>query len=139
MSTEFVAAAALDDGDHVAPRRPIDRAGALGLAATLELVGDAADEAAVLFPHRDPQRLAGEHHAGHPRAVGAQLRDVAVEHRVDECLAGDPVAAQSVQDRFRKAGALGKFGIAVQRIAVAAEAIDQRLVGPGRDIDRFVG
>jgi hypothetical protein len=40
---------------------------------------------------------------------------------------------------FGKAGLLGKFGIGVQRIAVAAEAIDQRLVRPRRDVDDLVG
>ena len=47
--------------------------------------------------------------------------------------AGDAVGAHAVQDRPRKAGLLGKLRIGVQRVAVAAQAVDQRLVRPRGD------
>src|SRR6185369_18075201 len=53
--------------------------------------------------------------------------------------AGDAVGAHAVQDRLRETGLPGKLRIGVQRVAVAAEAIDQRLVRTRRDVDDPVG
>src|SRR5207245_1073168 len=52
--------------------------------------------------------------------------------------AGDAVSAHAVQDRFWEAGLLGKLGIAMQRIAVAAQTVDQGLIRTRRNIDRLV-
>lgn len=51
-----------------------------------------------------------------------------------------PVGAQPVQDRLGKPGQLrGEPGVAVQRVAVTGEPVDQRLVLTGRHIDSGVG
>ena len=53
---------------------------------------------------------------------------------------GDPVGAQPVQDRLGEAGQLaGEPRVAVQRIAVAGQPVDQRLVLAGGQRDRASG
>ena len=75
---------------------------------------------------------------------------VATEQGVGELAQHDAVGAQAVQDRRREAGRLGERRVGVQRVAVAAQAVEQRLlrgdrvrhVGVGRPVrqhDRLGG
>jgi hypothetical protein len=66
----------------------------------------------------------------HPRnvAIGMHPAHVAVEQVVHDRLACDPVGAQAIQDRTRKARRRSEFRIGVQRIAVAAQPVQQGLL-----------
>src|SRR5262249_26569656 len=79
-------------------------------------------------PHPDRDRFAGEYHPGETGAVSRDTTDVAVEDLVDHRFADDPVAAQAVQDGPIEAAFAGEFGIGVDRVHVAGEAIQQRLL-----------
>ena len=66
-------------------------------------------------------------------------RRVAAAHRVEQRPAGEPVGAQPVEDRLREAGQRRERRVGVQRVAVAVESVEQRLVGAGRVRDDLVG
>jgi hypothetical protein len=83
-------------------------------------------------PQRDPERLAREHDSGEASAITRHPLDFAVEERVDGDAARDPVTAETVEDRLVEAGLGGERGIGVQRILVAGEPVDQRLLGQDR-------
>ena len=68
-----------------------------------------------------------------------ELGDVAVAQAVQQRPTGEPVAAQAVEDRAVEAAHRGELRVAVQRVAVAAEPVDQRLVGRGLVGDLDVG
>src|ERR1700716_3935237 len=63
---------------------------------------------------------------------------IVVRISLQDAAAGDAVSAHAVQDRFWKTGPFCEFGIGVQRIAVAAEPVDQRLIRARRDVDGLV-
>ena len=70
----------------------------------------------------------------------ADLGGVAAAELGDQRAPGDPVGAQPVQDRLREAGQLAREPrIAVQRVAVAGQPVDQRLVLAGGQRDLRVG
>src|SRR5271166_2969824 len=96
------------------------------------------DHLAVL-PHLQSHGLAGIDRRGKPRRVALEGGWVVIGIGLQDPAAGDAVGAHAVQDRSRKTGALGEFRIGVQRVAVAAETVDQRLVRPRRNVDGPVG
>ncbi len=75
----------------------------------------------------------GKAHGVLPERAGIII-GVGLQHRA----AGQAVGAHAVQDRPRKPGLARELRIAVQRVAVAAQPVDQRLVRPRRDIDGAV-
>src|SRR5262245_8778966 len=81
-----------------------------------------------LAPPLGQVRLARIRHAAEARVVALDLGHVAAEHRVAHGFAGDPVGAQAVDDRAVEAAALGELGIAVQRVLVAVEPVEQSLL-----------
>src|SRR6476620_8207289 len=109
--------AALDDGD----------------VARFDL-GLERNHVAVL-PQIHRHGLAGIDRRREPRDMLPESGRIVVRIGLQDSAAGNAVGAHAVQDRLWKAGALGKFGIRMQRIAVAAEPVDQRLIRTRRDID----
>ena len=93
-------------------------------------------------------RLHGEHlprqDRGREAALdGAHPVALAVAQRVQQHPAGDAVRAQAVEDGPVEAHRRGEGGIAVERVAVSGEAVEQRLVdarGRGQlDVGRALG
>ena len=97
------------------------------------------DDPVAFVPHRGHDRLAGEHHAREPHLIARHLGDVAVEHLVDDRLARRPVRAQPVQDRGLEPGNGGELGVGVERVLVARQPVEQRLVAHRRRLDDGVG
>ncbi len=92
-----------------------------------------------VLPQIHRHGLAGIDRRGEPRDVLSERGRIVIGVGLQDPAAGDAVGAHAVQDRLCEAGALGEFGIGVQRVAVAAKPIHQRLVRAGRDIDGPVG
>ena len=82
------------------------------------------------------QMLARSVSPGTPhRRTGRRRSTPGSRHRPELCndrLASDAVRAQAVRDRTRKTRRRGEFGIRVQRIAVPAQTIQQRLLRQDR-------
>ena len=113
---------------------PVDHHGAV-LLGRLEQRGVAA----VLPPHRNRQRLTRQHRPAEPPGHGPEPGRVAVAQHLQQGPAGHPVGAQAVQDRLAEAAAGGELRVDVQRVAVAGQPVDQRLLRPGRLDDLVVG
>ena len=92
-----------------------------------------------VLPDAGLQRLAGQHHAREPGTVGTNPAHVPVEDGVDDRLARDAVAVQVVQDRARKTSRRSEFRTRVQRIAGAAQPLQQRLLRQDRQRHLDVG
>ena len=58
---------------------------------------------------------------------------------VQEAATGEPVGAEAVEDRTVEAAHGGEGRVVVQRVAVARQPVDQRLVGAGLQLDGVVG
>ncbi len=91
------------------------------------------------LPHIRDQRFAGIHAVGHAHLDALEVPRVTFAKGVDHMAARVPECAKAVQDRALKADRLGEVGIGVQRVPVAAEAIEQRLVGGHFLFDARVG
>ena len=118
------------------PRAPAGRSNRPGSAASVRNTACPGSGA----PDRGGERLAGKDRRGEPRRDGGDLRGVTAAEFADQRAAGDPVGAQPVQDRLGEAGQLSREPrIAVQRIAVAGQPVDQRLVLAGRQRDPRIG
>src|SRR6185437_11879751 len=113
--------AALDDGDVARLHLRLER-----------------NHVAVL-PEFHGHGLAGVDRGREPRGMLPEGGGIIVGIGLQYTAAGDAVGAHSVQDRPRETGTPGEFRIAVQRIAIAAQPVDQRLVRPRRDLDGLVG
>ena len=74
-----------------------------------------------------------------PRLHALEPRRVGVAQRVEQRPTGEPPRAQTVQDGPVEAGHLGELGIRMERIAVAGEAIGERLIRARLVRDRRVG
>ncbi len=96
-------------------------------------------EQSAFVPHVDDQRLAREHHAGEGRREVGDLGDVAAVHVIDDRPQHRAVGAAAVQDGAREARLLRECGIAVQRVAVAAQPVEQCLLRQRRDLDAVIG
>src|SRR5882757_11231445 len=94
---------------------------------------------AAVLPQLYGHGLAGIDRRGEPRRVLPEGGRIVIGVGLQYAAAGDAVGAHAMQDRFWKTGFPGKSGIAVQRIAVTAEPIDQRLVRTRWDVDDLVG
>ncbi len=70
----------------------------------------------------------GEHHAGEPGGEAADPGRVPAEELVGEQAQDDAVGAEAVQDRCGESGGLREVGVGMQRVAVAAEPVEQRLL-----------
>src|SRR3546814_15325328 len=67
----------------------------------------------------------------------SDLRIVAAQ-RGEERAPGDAIGAKPVEDRPVEARRGGDRGVGMERIIVAREAVDQRLLGPGCKIGALV-
>src|SRR5262249_39533936 len=92
-----------------------------------------------LAPPGDLVGLAGEGDARKARLVAGDLPDVPAEDAVDHRLAHDPVGAEPVDDRAVEAAELRELGVRVQRVLVAREAIEQRLLRQRARFEHPVG
>ena len=95
--------------------------------AFLQLAAE-RDDVPVL-PHLGDDGLAGEYRRGEAHVEARDLRRIVFADRGDDRAAGGAVGAKPVQDRTREARHLREGGIAVQRIAVARQRIEKRLIG----------
>ena len=89
----------------------------------------------VFKPEIDRNFFPRENRCGKPRLMTEDLVRIEICNRFKYCPAGDAVGAEPMKDRPREAGALGHVGIRVQRVAVAAQPIQQGLLGQRRHVD----
>src|SRR5262249_25768117 len=74
------------------------------------------------------QRVARHHHLGEARLERAEARRIAARECLERDAPGDAVGAESVQDRALETGLLRDLWVRVDRVYVARESIQQRLV-----------
>ena len=91
-----------------------------------------------LDPHLGDQGLAREDAVGEADLDALELARVVVELPQDRP-ASVAEGAQAVEDRPIKAEGLGEVGVDVERVPVAAEAVEERLVGVDDLLDLGVG
>src|SRR5579871_5038997 len=82
------------------------------------------------------QRVAGEDDAGEAGEETFELVQIAAARALQDGAAGEAVGAQPVQDRAVEAAELRHRRIGVQRVDVAGEAVEQRLLAR-RLLDHF--
>ena len=76
---------------------------------------------------------------GHTISPSRRTSALAARPKLSTRRAGEAVCAQAVQDGARKAGACRERGIAVQWIAISAQAVKQRLLRRGAIRDLVIG
>src|SRR5207244_2740540 len=91
------------------------------------------------LPHVGGDRLAGVDDPGEADLEGLETRGVVPAPGAQDRTAGEAEGAEPVQDRPLVAGHAGELGVGVQRVHVAREPVEQRLLGPRRHGDRLVG
>ena len=79
----------------------------------------------------DREGVARQHRRSEAGLDVVEPHRVAGAHRVQERPAGEAVAAQAVQDRTVEATDRGERRVRVQRVAVAGQPVDERLVDRG--------
>ena len=90
---------------------------------------DAGDDAGVgLFPQLDLERLAGEHDVGKADLDALKVAWVAAADLADDVSSQVAEGTQAVQDRLLEAKRGRKGRIDVQRVPVAAQSVDERLL-----------
>src|SRR5229473_3048756 len=89
---------------------------------------DAAAEAGATLPFAPDlraHRLAREDWRREARLHAPEPRRIVAAERAQQRMAGDAEGAEPMQDRARESGHRGDLGIGVQRVVVAAEAVDE--------------
>src|SRR5439155_493066 len=78
------------------------------------------------------ERVAGHHRLREARVHALEARDVRAAQLVQQRAAGEAIRAEAVQDGTVEARELRDRRVGVQRVAVAVEAVQERLVGARR-------
>src|SRR5882762_5322897 len=93
----------------------------------------------LLLKQLEPDRIARVDRSAESHEDLRQASWITCAQMLDQTEAGDSERAQAVQNRLCKARLGGHFGVDVDRVVVAVQAIDERLARQGGQVDDPVG
>ncbi len=90
-------------------------------------------------PDGDGQLVTGEDGGSEASLHAAEASGLAAAQGTQQGAAGETVGAQPVEDGTVEPGGRGKGGIGVERISIAGQSVDERLVGAGLVLGLVIG